>query len=361
MSKDIYSGLKLNMSLYADMFSQIQPSLARFSEISETLNSSILPVLQTYNQMDLSGINRIVDSMRPIVELYSSYDQMNAVAESARRIAETMLPVSQQVAELSANIPDMSGLNEVIQRIVPVTHNYSEMVLNLQNALSIWDFSSDELYEEEFDDILDDLEDAIQTVCDGTATSEQINKYGTKWKEKIKKIIWTILQYILLSLALPSLYDYVVSPVYKTIKEVVFYREQDETSSDKNIDKDTELEIWSDDLNQDYIEISYRYEGETIAGYIKRTDLEDNTIKVSEGVSVDEVLFVSRCTDLMADYWAIEAGEAYQKLNDETTIVEDYIVKNYDALSKMSDSDVVNEIVRVYEERASQDNTKEEQ
>ena len=360
MSRDIYSGLKLNMSLYAEMFSQIQPSLARFSEISETLNSSIIPILQTYNQMDLGGINRIVDSMRPIAELYSSYDQMNSVAEAARQIAETVQPISQQMEQIQANMPDMSGLNDVIRQIVPITHNYSEMMVNLQNALSIWDYSADELYEEELYDLSEDLEDAIQTVCEGTATTEQINKYGEKWKEKIKKIIWTIFQYILLSLALPSLYDYVVSPVYKTIKEVVFYREQDASSSDKNIGKDTELEIWSDDLNQDYIEISYRYEGETIAGYIKRSDLEENTIKVSDGVSVDEVLFVSYCTNLMADYWEIEEGEAYHKLNDETTIVEDYIVKNYDALSKMSDSDIVNEIIRVYEEKVTQDVSIEE-
>ena len=198
MDDRMYDGLKLNMALYADVFKQVQPSLAKFTEVSQALSKSIVPILQVYNQVDFSGIYKAVDSIRPVMELYSNYEQMNSIALAAQRLTDSVYPISKQIAEMQRNMPDFSGIASAMRQIVPVTQNYTEMALNLQNALKIWEFDYDEVDDEEFDDIPEELEEAIQNVCEGIATEEELNQYSDRWQDRIKKIVSTILNILYL-------------------------------------------------------------------------------------------------------------------------------------------------------------------
>lgn len=354
MDDRIYKNMAQTMKLYSEVFENMRPAIESFNEMSNSLNKYMVPILRTYSQIDYNGISRIAESMRPILSIYSNYDYMNTLAEAARTISISAATLAHQMSEMQVNIPDMSHLNSMIKDLAPITQNYSSIALNLQRALSEWKYEDLDVYEHEFDDIPEELEEAVKAVCNGEATKEQVRKYGEKWQDKIKKIISTIFSYIILSLALPSLYDYAITPVYKSVKDIILYRDQGNKSVEEKIEADTELEVWSDDLNQDYIEISYCQDGETISGYIKKSDLDENTIKVSEGVNIDEVMFVSHCTSLMAEYWKMDESDAYKKLNEETDIIQGFVIRNYDALSKMDDKDIVAEILKEYDKRSQE-------
>ena len=46
----------------------------------------------------------------------------------------------------------------------------------------------------------------------------------------------------------------------------------------------------------------------------------------------------------MAEYWGIEQEEAYIRLCSKTNIMDDYIIPNYPALSRMGEEDLAKEI-----------------
>jgi hypothetical protein len=69
--------------------------------------------------------------------------------------------------------------------------------------------------------------------------------------------------------------------------------------------------------------------------------------------NIEEVVFVSYCTDLMASCWDIEPNVAYKKLSDDTNMVKSYLIPNYEVLSKLEDSEIALEIMRQYEKVTS--------
>ena len=353
MSNRTYETIVENMRKMEKAFSSIDPTVRRLLDASESLSNSLSPVLQLYNQIDFRQIDRIAENMRSITGVYANYESLSRFAEDSIRISKMVSPYVQQIENMRTqiSIPDISAINRVLRRSASMSQNYSSIVQNLQNALSIWNYDYTNDCDDDFVDVPQELEEAITSVCEGDLSIEQIEKLGTPWQDRLKRIICKVLLYVILNLLLPAYAAFTLNPIFQTVKDVVLYRDQNEASSDGIIEENSRLEIWSDNLNQDYIEISYSYNGETIAGYVKRDDLVNNTIKVSDGISIDEVDFVFYCTSLMSEYWEIEPGEAYKRLNEDTGIITGFITKNYDALSKMDDDTIVTEIAKEYHKR----------
>ncbi len=350
MEDKVYEAVKRNIAMYENVFTQVQPYWTEIYECSQTLNKSIISAMKVYDRMDFGAIRNVVDSIKPVMELYNNYEQMNSIALAVQFLNDSVHPIDFQIDEIQKSIQKISGIESLIQHINLAPQNYMDVAFYLQKALKTWEFDYGEVDEDSsmFEDIPEEMGEAIQNICEGIATEEKINTYGVLWQDKIKSKISTIFKYIVFSLVLPALAAYMLTPVFKTVEQIILYSGPNEVSKYKIIDKNTDIEIWNDELNQDYIEVSYRHEGETVSGYIKKSDLEEYTIMVSEGVNIDEVMLVSHCTGLMAEYWDIDESEAYKRLNEETDIIQKFVICNYDALTKMDDECIVREILREY-------------
>lgn len=79
-------------------------------------------------------------------------------------------------------------------------------------------------------------------------------------------------------------------------------------------------------------------------------EFEANTEMISDGVKLEHIVFVSDVTQLLSDKWHIQPEQAYNFLKNDTDLVNEYLLKHYDVLGLLDESELVENIEKYCEQ-----------
>lgn len=111
------------------------------------------------------------------------------------------------------------------------------------------------------------------------------------------------------------------------------------------ISRNTEIHVWNEVTNN-FVEITYQLNGTEYQGYITKEELENNAELVSGEVIYEQISFMNDMVEILAEKWDADPESVYEFLNNETDLVNTYILKCYDALKHLDET----ELVRILEE-----------
>ena len=93
------------------------------------------------------------------------------------------------------------------------------------------------------------------------------------------------------------------------------------------IPRNTEIHVWNEVTNN-YVEITYQLNGTEYQGYITKDELENNTELVSGEVTYEHISFINDMVEVLAERWDADPDSVYKFLNNETNLVNTYILNN---------------------------------
>jgi hypothetical protein len=197
------------------------------------------------------------------IDVSTYNDMFNAMGISTTRFSELSSNMNQVFTPIieACNRLDISVFNRMEEIVRPITDlysNYNYMNSIAESGKMLTETMRAMVEVQEFMPDFSAISGAIQRITPDIANYENIAAN--------------------LQAAL-STWKYIGDEVHE--KE---YCEKDESNCQTQIAENTRFQIWTDDLNQDYLEISYELNGEIIDGYIRREDLENNTRKISDGI-----------------------------------------------------------------------------
>ena len=237
---------------------------------------------------------------------------------------------------VTPTIPAISAL-ENLNRVLP-----KFPMSGLDGALKTWD------------DIPEELEEDIQDIIAGEFSDSDIEAYDKKWGERGIKALKTVIKVLLIFIIQNFFGGYIghlSEPIYKVIDQIpTFFERALESKQSENIPSGTEITVWSDET-QDFVEVSYKIDDEVQQCYIQREVLSENAHKISDGMQIEEIVYVNWCVEVMAKNWDVEEAVAYDRICQDTETLEKFILPNYEALSTMEEEDVFKEIEKFYQEQ----------
>ena len=87
------------------------------------------------------------------------------------------------------------------------------------------------------------------------------------------------------------------------------------------------------------MEVSYKINDEIQQCYIQRELLNENAHKISDGIQIEEIVYVNWCVEVMAKNWDVEEAVAYDRICQDTETLEKFVLPNYEAFSTMVEED----------------------
>lgn len=309
-------------------------------------------VIHSMNQYDFGVLSVAAEAANSIMHpIIANYESVSAAANLAS-IAASLPPINCQneIAEAVSSFQDIfSSITSSLDVITPAI----SVIENLGNAMSALNFqTSDSLANIDWDSLSSEMQEDIRKMGEEECDEEFFQEYEAKWGEKGKQAIASLVKAIAIFVFSNFWGGYIghcSEPIYKMMDEVFIYAEQSIESKVLGIaSEDTEVTIWSSET-QDFIEVSYSLDDTYYQGYMKKEDLENNTKKISDGVQIEQIVYINECTSIMAEYWDIDCAEAYVRLNEDTNTVTGFLIPNYDVISKMQDNDIATEIDQYYQ------------
>jgi len=282
--------------------------------------------------------------------MLGSYEMLAGTAQSIAKVANITAPWIEEMKNISENLPDMSLLEKLMRDVVTPTIPAMSALENLNRILPKFPMSGLDGALKTWDDIPEELEEDIQEIIAGDFSDTDVENYSKRWAEKGIRALKTIVITLLINL----FWGYIghrAEPLYKVIDQIpTFFERALESKQTENIPSGTEITVWSDET-QDFVEVSYKINDEIQQCYIQREVLNENTHKISDGMQIEEIVFVNWCVEVMAKNWDVEEAVAYDRIYQDTETLEKFILPNYEALSTMEEEDVFKEIEGFYQEQ----------
>lgn len=286
------------------------------------------------------------------------YSEVLNVIPPTNGLVSGLSEFSKAIKSLEIDTSVIDSINSTLtfwENIIPKNISYIETLYNLQDVLEAINLSENtldlqDLTVDELKEISAEMTTDILAIAEGNNSDKLIDVFKTKWGERGKKVLLYIPKIIwwLFLATVGGFIQYCQQPCYQALKDIIMKEDSFQDSKDYiQISDGKQVFVWGD-ITQDYVEISYEKDGTTYQGYISKDDLENNMIKISNGVKIEEVVFVEYCIELMAEYWNISETETYNKLKLESNLIESYIIPNYAVLNNMEDADIIKEIEKEY-------------
>lgn len=310
--------------------------------LNSVLSSIELPLTRNINM----NANILSDS------LMESYEKFAGTAKSIAKVANITAPWIEEVQGIYKNLPDMSLCEKLMRDVVTPTVPAISALENLNRILPNFPMSGLDDALRTWDDVTEELEEDIQEIIVGEFSDSDIEAYDKKWGERGIKALKAVIKVLLIFIVQNFFGGYIghlSEPIYKVIDQIPIYFERAlESKQTESIPSGTEITVWSDET-QDFVEVSYKINDEVQQCYIQRELLNENAHKISDGMQIEEIVYVNWCVEVMAKNWGVEESVAYDRICCDTETLEKFILPNYEALSVMEEEGVFKEIERFYQ------------
>ena len=358
---DQMSGLKMSGVLDLVQNTAFMDNYKSIISATQGIRDTLEPLRHQFDYM--KNLNLLLPSIEPPLtsniklnanilsdSMLGSYEMLAGTAQSIAKVANITAPWIEEMKNISENLPDMSLLEKLMRDVVTPTIPAMSALENLNRILPKFPMSGLDGALRTWDDIPEELEEDIQEIIAGDFSDTDVENYSKRWAEKGIRALKTIVITLLINL----FWGYIghrAEPLYKVIDQIpTFFERALESKQTENIPSGTEITVWSDET-QDFVEVSYKINDEIQQCYIQREVLIENTHKISDGMQIEEIVFVNWCVEVMAKNWDVEEAVAYDRIYQDTETLEKFILPNYEALSTMEEEDVFKEIEGFYQEQ----------
>lgn len=358
---DQMSGLKMSGVLDLVQNTAFMDNYKSIISATQGIRDTLEPLRHQFDYM--KNLNLLLPSIEPPLtsniklnanilsdSMLGSYEMLAGTAQSIAKVANITAPWIEEMENISENLPDMSLLEKLMRDVVTPTIPAMSALENLNRILPKFPMSGLDGALRTWDDIPEELEEDIQEIIAGDFSDTDVENYSKRWAEKGIRALKTIVITLLINL----FWGYIghrAEPLYKVIDQIpTFFERALESKQTENIPSGTEITVWSDET-QDFVEVSYKINDEIQQCYIQREVLNENTHKISDGMQIEEIVFVNWCVEVMAKNWDVEEAVAYDRIYQDTETLEKFILPNYEALSTMEEEDVFKEIEGFYQEQ----------
>lgn len=308
-------------------------SLRILRDESERISQLVEPMNQSYRA--------ICGTLVPVLDSYNKISELTCVS---RQVAELLEPLSMStkvLQNISPALDEFSKISTLTTHVLkePSLLTYLHEVIKSQIDTSLWDYF-ESLEDDEIDiDVLDEAIEIIKSPGVGEKMQAFLKEKGEAGKKILAKIV-----YNLFIIFISGYLTHCFEPIYKVMTPS-FLRQEDnaETTELVEIPKNTEIHVWNEVTNN-YIEITYQIDGQEYQGYITRKELEQNTELISGEVSLEQIVFINDIVEALAERWDASPNSTYKFLNEETNLINTYILKCYDALKLLDESEIINNL-----------------
>lgn len=291
----------------------------------------------------LAPLSSYADAFGNLTSVMESYRGINELTCVSRQVAELMEQWSMSTKALQSIIPAMDSLtkcfsltNRVFEEPSLLTHLHE--VLESQIDTSLWDYydSIDGVGENLDDETVEEIAEIIQSPDIAERIKVFLREKGELGKQAIVAIVvWITLEF------LSGLLGYCSEPIYKVISTTFLRQEESvEATELTEIPTNTEIHVWNEVTNN-FVEITYQINGTEYQGYITKEELENNAELVSGEVTYEQISFMNDMVEVLAERWDADSDSVYEFLNAETNLVNTYILKCYDALKHLDETELV--------------------
>lgn len=296
----------------------------------------------------LAPLNSYTTAFGNLTSVMESYRGINELTCVSRQVAELIEPWSMSTKALQSITPAMESLaklssltNRVFEEPSLLTHLHE--VLESQIDTSLWEYydSINEVGENFDEETVEEISEIIQSPDIIERIKIFLREKGELGKQAIVAIVvWITLEF------LSGLLSYCSEPIYKVIATTFLRQEESiEATELTEIPRNTEIHVWNEVTNN-FVEITYQLNGTEYQGYITKEELENNAELVSGEVTYEQISFMNDMVEILAEKWDADPESVYEFLNNETDLVNTYILKCYDALKHLDET----ELVRILEE-----------
>lgn len=293
----------------------------------------------------LNSYTTVFGNLTSVMESYRGINELTCVS---RQVAELIEPWSMSAKALQSITPAMESLaklssltNRVFEEPSLLTHLHE--VLESQIDTSLWDYydSINEVGENFDEETVEEISEIIQSPDIIERIKIFLREKGELGKQAIVAIVvWITVEF------LSGLLSYCSEPIYRVIATTFLRQEESiEATELTEIPRNTEIHVWNEVTNN-FVEITYQLNGTEYQGYITKEELENNAELVSGEVTYEQISFMNDMVEILAEKWDADPESVYEFLNNETDLVNTYILKCYDALKHLDET----ELVRILEE-----------
>ena len=291
----------------------------------------------------LAPLSSYTTTFGNLTSMMESYRGINELTCVSRQVAELIEPWSMSTKALQSITPAMDSLaklssltNRVFEEPSLLTHLHE--VLESQIDTSLWDYydSIDGVGENLDEETVEEIAEIIQSPDIIERIKIFLREKGELGKQAIVAIVvWITLEF------LSGLLGYCSEPIYKVIATTFLRQEENvEATELTEIPRNTEIHVWNEVTNN-FVEITYQLNGIEYQGYITKEELENNAELVSGEVTYEQISFMNDMVEVLAERWDADPDSVYEFLNNETNLVNTYILKCYDALKHLDETEFV--------------------
>ena len=333
----------VNNSSYQSIKNIAENSIA-FSFENSSLSVLQKEIQQRQEIMDscFKGSTAALEAITPALESYNRIAELTCVS---REMAELLQPLSTNGFVLQ-NITPMTDALSQLGELSTLVMNKPSLLTHLHSALesqidtSLWDYwdNAEAISDDDIDSVMgEELVEIVTEENKEGLIQQFVSRYGEKGKKLLVKLVkW------LIGIFMGELLTFYCEPIYKMMVPSVLLQEPSiESTQAGEIPADTEIHVWSDVAN-DYIEISYVIEEKEYQGYILKEEFDNKSQKISNEIKWEHVVFINDVVELLAEKWNIECETVYKFLNEDTMVMNDYIMEHYDVLCFIDKGEVVN-------------------
>lgn len=291
----------------------------------------------------LAPLSSCTTAFRNLTSVMESYRGINELTCVSRQVADLIEPWSMSAKALQSitpaveNFVNFSSLtNRVFEEPSLLTHLYE--ILESQIDTSLWDYyDSIDGVEEYIDE--ETVREFIE-IIESPDIAERIKVFLREKGEKGKEIFVKVVKWITLAF-FSGLLAYYSEPIYKVLTPSFLHQKDSvEETELTEIPTNTEIHVWNEVTNN-FVEITYQLNGIEYQGYIKKEELENNAELVFGEVTYEQISFMNDMVEVLAERWNADPDSVYEFLNNETNLVNTYILKCYDALKYLNETELV--------------------
>lgn len=357
---DQMSGLKMSGVLDLVQNTAFMDNYKSIISATQGIRDTLEPLRHQFDYMknlnlSLQSIESpLISNINMNAALTENYEKLVGTAQSIAEVANITAPWIEEMQNISKNLPDVSLLEKLMRDVVTPIIPAMSALENLNRILPKFPMSGLDDALRTWDDIPEELEEDIQDIIAGEFSDSDMEAYDKKWGERGIKALKTVIKVLLIFIIQNFFGGYIghlSEPIYKVIDQIpTFFERALESKQTENIPSGTEITVWSDET-QDFVEVSYKINDEIQQCYIQRELLNDNAHKISDGMQIEEIVYVNWCVEVMAKNWDVEEAVAYGRICQDTETLEKFILPNYEAFSTMEEEDVFKEIEEFYQEQ----------
>lgn len=312
----------------------------------------IVKELQKYNEMHESIYKSTMAMQRGLGPVLEEYNSISGLVNTARMVQESIQPIADSMKGIQSVLQDTQVLSQLADIRNHVLKEPSVWV-SLQEAVknqidtSLWE---DNVQQTDFNELqAKEMKEDILMLTEEDDKAGYLSRFFEKWGIGGKTVIIIIVSNIL-SVFFSGLLERYMEPVYKVLTPSFLLQEEHANTENRiEIPVNTEIHVWND-VTSNLVEITYKTDDTEYQGYMTQEEFEANTEMISDGVKLEHIVFVSDVTQLLSDKWHIQPEQAYNFLKNDTDLVNEYLLKHYDVLGLLDESELVENIEKYCEQ-----------